>query len=259
MPSKRLIENTRLKTPINIPSGQLLQRPLTHLVLSFRLLLCLLQHPLVCWNTLPISTTLSSLTSLPPAPNSSQPAPPATRQSCASSTPTFSHSPERAPRAARPRAAHACVPQPHRRPPSRQAYTDYSLTHTPADISRSAPCGFCTAHSALWLTTLPSALQPLSRERRGRRGRGSRSPTAGSGRRGTRYRRGAYGLRPPRGSTCRLPGRRLRVRQGFVELVLRRSLEVRRMLARSWAEGEGWGAVVSLLLLSASAASRWDV
>ena len=49
------------------------------------------------------------------------------------------------------------------------------------------------------------------------------------------------------------------MRQGFVELVLRRSLEVRRMLARSRAEGEGWGAVVSLLLLSASAASRWDV
>ena len=31
------------------------------------------------------------------------------------------------------------------------------------------------------------------------------------------------------------------------------------MLARSRAEGKGWGAVVSLLLLSASAASRWDV
>lgn len=103
MPSKRLIENTRLKTPINIPSGQLLQRPLTHLVLSFRLLLCLLQHPLVCWNTLPISTTLNSLTPLPPAPNSSQPAPPATRQSCASSTPTFPHSPDRAPRSTHPR------------------------------------------------------------------------------------------------------------------------------------------------------------
>jgi len=49
------------------------------------------------------------------------------------------------------------------------------------------------------------------------------------------------------------------VRQGLVGLALRRSLEVRRVLARSRAEGEGWGAVVSLLLLSASAASRWDV
>lgn len=192
----------------------------------------LLEHP-------PLSTTLNSLTSLPPTPNSSQPASPATRQSCASSTPTFPHSPERAPRAARPRAAHACAPQPHRRPPPRQAQTDYSLTHTPADASRSAPCGFCTAHSALQPTTLPPALQPLSHERRGRRGRGSRSRRRDLDDVERGIAGALCGLRPPRGSTCRLPGRRLRVRQGFVELVLRRSLEVWRMLARSRAEGEG--------------------
>ena len=44
-----------------------------------------------------------------------------------------------------------------------------------------------------------------------------------------------------------------------MELALRRSLGVRRMLARGRAEGEGWGTVVPLLLLSASAALRRNV